>query len=188
MFDMDTVLDDDDVFENRRSSADSALNNTEPRKDIVAIAENTLYGISRLDDDKNFQMFETRFLLEGSATGRRGRRRGWKRIVRKTVAIFKKIPPPPPPAPPPPPTTTYYQQPITDTHTRSVAGQVASKKLVKRRSELADLVNSITLTKSVIMVGFEEDPRRRVGKFSACLQVCAYNTVTYAHKNNRNES
>jgi hypothetical protein len=159
MFDMDTVLDDDDVFANRRSSADSALNNTEPRKDILVIAENTLHGISRLDDDKNFQMFETRFLLEGSATGRRRRRR-WNRIASRVGRVAGEL----------------------------IAGMGRMMVGQYRRSELADLVTSPTLTKSVIMVGFEDDPRRRVGKFSACLQVCVYNTVRYAHKNDRSES
>ena len=149
MFDMDKVLDDVDVFENRRSSADSALNNTDPRKDVVAIAENTLHGISRLDDDKNFHMFETRFLLERSATGRRRRRRWWKPVARAVVSVAVSA------------AVTKF----TGCHTcGSVAGDYASKRLVKRRSELADLVNSTTLTKSVIMVGFEEDPRRRAGK------------------------
>ena len=150
MFDMDKVVDDVDVFENRRSSADSALNNTDPRKDVVAIAENTLHGISRLDDDKNFQMFETRFLLEGSATGRRRRRRRWwKPVARAVVSIAVSA------------AVTKFTGCST---CGSVAGDYASNKLVKRRSELADLVNSTTLTKSVIMVGFEEDPRRRAGK------------------------
>jgi hypothetical protein len=151
MFDMDKVVDDVDVFEKRRSSAYSALNNTEPTKDVVAIAENTLHGISRLDDDKNFQMFQSRFLLESSATGRRRRKRRWfKPIARAVVSIAISA------------AVTKF---TGCTACGDVAGSYASKKLVKRRSEMADLVNSTTLTKSVIMVGFEEDPRRRVGTF-----------------------
>ncbi len=153
---MDKFVDDVDVFENRRSLPDSALNNTEPTKDVVAIAENTLHGISRLDDDNNFQMFETRFLLEGNTTGRRRWKPKWKpkSLLEKSIRVVG----------------TYFFG--------SKVGKAVSKKFRKFRkrrseladsaladSELADLVNSTTLTKSVIMVGFEEDPRRRVGTF-----------------------